>query len=211
MRILLIRHGETDYNLERRIQGHKDIALNARGLKQAQEVADVLVAREKIDAVISSDLLRASKTAQTIADAANAPIFSRIGLRERHMGELEGMLHSDALKKRAKDGKKSLLEYGENQDELGKRLVEAYEDVLAFANEQGYKTVAVVSHGSALNNLLEALVKSRRITFKDADIASAFRKRPKLGNCSVTIIEDGVLQAIAEQWTESIVRERDLI
>jgi len=210
MKIILVRHGETDYNLERRIQGHTDIPLNARGEKQAEEIAEVLHEKEKIDAVFTSDLMRASRTAQLIA-GDSIPMISLRGLRERKMGEIEGMLHKDAIHKRKEDGKPSLLHYGENEVDLCTRLVAAYEEVKRISKEKGYKTALVVSHGSALNNLLESLTRQRIVKFADPEIRTAFFKRPKLGNCSVTIISDDKLVAIAEQWTESIVRERDLI
>ena len=88
-RIIAIRHGETDWNVLGRIQGHTDIGLNPQGQAQAQQVAQAL-AGETLDAVYSSDLLRAWQTAQAIATAAQVPLHAEPGLRERCFGSFEG-------------------------------------------------------------------------------------------------------------------------
>ncbi|MGP1516449.1 MAG: histidine phosphatase family protein [Ottowia sp.] len=88
-RIIAIRHGETDWNRALRMQGHLDIALNLRGLWQAQATARAL-AGEDVAAVYSSDLQRASATARAIAAACCAPLHLEEGLRERHLGSFQG-------------------------------------------------------------------------------------------------------------------------
>lgn len=85
-RIILIRHGETDWNTQTRIQGHIDIALNRRGRWQAQRLGAAL-ADEGLAAVYSSDLQRARETAQAVADASGlsvqvSPTPAREGLRQ---------------------------------------------------------------------------------------------------------------------------------
>ncbi|WP_197285579.1 histidine phosphatase family protein, partial [Burkholderia sp. E168m22] len=88
--ILFIRHGETAWNRIKRIQGHIDIPLADTGLAQAQRLAARLgrEARDgaRIDAVYSSDLMRAQQTAQPFADALGLPLLLREGLRERSYG-----------------------------------------------------------------------------------------------------------------------------
>ncbi len=88
-RIIAIRHGETLWNVDTRIQGHRDIPLNDRGRWQAAQVARAL-AGEPIAAVYASDLLRAHATGAAIAEAAGAPLHAEPDLRERSFGELEG-------------------------------------------------------------------------------------------------------------------------
>ena len=92
-RIIAIRHGETDWNAETRIQGHKDIALNARGQWQARQVARAL-ADEAIARIYSSDLVRAHATAQAIAqknqNESARTVHMHTGLRERGFGLFEG-------------------------------------------------------------------------------------------------------------------------
>jgi probable phosphoglycerate mutase len=93
-RILAIRHGETAWNVDTRIQGQLDIGLNDTGLWQAQRVGQAL-AEETLDAIYSSDLQRAMATAQAIAQATAAPIHPELGLRERHFGHLQGQTWAD--------------------------------------------------------------------------------------------------------------------
>lgn len=89
-RILAIRHGETAWNVDMRIQGHLDIPLNDTGRWQAQRLARALAARGDIHAIYSSDLQRAHDTASAIATVTGAPLATHTGLRERGFGIFEG-------------------------------------------------------------------------------------------------------------------------
>ena len=89
-RILAIRHGETAWNADTRLQGHTDIPLNERGLWQAERTAQALAAQEPLHAIYSSDLQRALVTAQTLARHTQAPLTVLHGLRERGFGKFEG-------------------------------------------------------------------------------------------------------------------------
>lgn len=93
-RIIAIRHGETAWNVSTRLQGHLDIALNAKGLWQAAQVARALEG-EAIDAIYASDLLRAWQTASSIAQATEAPLIASQGLRERCFGSFEGKTYAE--------------------------------------------------------------------------------------------------------------------
>ena len=93
-RLLLIRHGETAWNIDSRIQGHTDIPLNDVGRWQAERVA-LALADEGVDAVFSSDLQRARDTAEAIARTVSRPLQLDEQLRERHFGRLEGLTHGE--------------------------------------------------------------------------------------------------------------------
>lgn len=93
-RIIAIRHGETAWNVDTRIQGHLDVALNDVGLWQAGRVAQAL-ADESLAAIYASDLLRAWQTAQAIAAVASCPLSAHVGLREREFGEFEGRTYAE--------------------------------------------------------------------------------------------------------------------
>jgi 2,3-bisphosphoglycerate-dependent phosphoglycerate mutase len=93
--LFLFRHGETDWNREGRLQGHVDMPLNATGLAQAHALAKSL-RPHRLDAVLSSDLLRARTTAQIVAEALLAPLFIETGLREVNVGAAEGLLWAEA-------------------------------------------------------------------------------------------------------------------
>ena len=88
-RIIAIRHGETAWNVDTRIQGHLDIPLNDTGRWQARQLGKAL-AQEPVTAIYSSDLQRAIATAQAVADSTGAPLIAEPHLRERSFGTLEG-------------------------------------------------------------------------------------------------------------------------
>lgn len=93
-RIIAIRHGETSWNVDARIQGHLDIPLNDIGLWQAQR-AGAALAGESLDAIYSSDLQRALVTAQAISHSTQCPVRPDTGLRERCFGSFEGRTFQD--------------------------------------------------------------------------------------------------------------------
>ncbi|GAB4216628.1 MAG: histidine phosphatase family protein [Rhodoferax sp.] len=93
-RLIVIRHGETAWNVDTRIQGHRDIALNETGVQQARAAAQAL-ADEAIAAIYASDLQRAWMTAQAIAQRSGAPLTADPALRERSFGDFEGHTHTE--------------------------------------------------------------------------------------------------------------------
>lgn len=155
-RILAIRHGETAWNRDTRIQGHIDIPLNERGLWQARRAAEAL-RDEPIAAVYSSDLARAHATAQAIAAARGLPVHTHAGLRERHFGRFEGKTWSEietgwpdealAWRKRVPD---FAPEGGENLLTLRERIANTVHELAArHPGEQ----VVMVAHGGVLDVL----------------------------------------------------------
>lgn len=94
-RITAVRHGETAWNVETRIQGQLDIPLNETGRWQAQRLARALAARESNAAIYSSDLLRAWDTAISIADATKLTLKTDEGLRERGFGTFQGKTYAE--------------------------------------------------------------------------------------------------------------------
>src|SRR5258707_14584191 len=92
--VLFIRHGETDWNRIKRIQGHIDIPLATTGIAQAGQLAQRFLLESKagarIDAVYSSDLQRAQQTAKPFADALGLSLSLHEGLRERWYGDFQG-------------------------------------------------------------------------------------------------------------------------
>ena len=89
MKFYIIRHGQTNWNKEGRIQGKTDIELNEEGIKQAKEAKNILK-DYPIDMIVSSTLKRARKTAEIINEAKNVPIIFKEALEERGLGEFEG-------------------------------------------------------------------------------------------------------------------------
>jgi 2,3-bisphosphoglycerate-dependent phosphoglycerate mutase len=93
-RLIAVRHGETAWNAELRLQGHLDIALNDIGLWQARQAGRAL-AQEPVSMVYASDLARAWETAQAIARPHGVAVAAEPGLRERAFGHFEGRTHAE--------------------------------------------------------------------------------------------------------------------
>ncbi|MES2999170.1 MAG: histidine phosphatase family protein [Pseudomonadota bacterium] len=156
-RIIAVRHGETSWNVDARIQGQKDIGLNDTGRWQARRVGEAL-ASEDITAVYSSDLGRAHQTAQEIAGAAGIPVVADTGLRERSFGMFEGKTfdeihetwpdHAHNWRKRIPDWQPP--EGGESLLELRERVTRTMHELAArHPGEQ----IVVVAHGGVLDTL----------------------------------------------------------
>lgn len=128
MHLLLVRHGETDFNRDRRVQGIVDNPLNAAGLEQARRVAQALAGRG-IAAIYSSPLLRARTTAETIAGLLGLPVVIEHDLRELHQGELDGLTgeelrarYPDVLRAWATDAGSVRLPGGESLQDCQDRI-----------------------------------------------------------------------------------------
>ena len=120
---LLARHGETDWNLERRVQGHTDRPLNESGRAQALALADRL-STESLDAVYSSDLARARETAAVIAARHGLDVIETSDLREKDFGSWEGMTDTEIMA-RFPNAHRGEWGDGESRDELADRVVAA--------------------------------------------------------------------------------------
>jgi broad specificity phosphatase PhoE len=157
LKLILVRHGETYWNDERRVQGgDSDIELNDTGLEQARKLATFLE-NEPIAAILSSPLQRAIATAEVIASHHQLPVEVDQGLRELKVGELEGMsvsnlstTFSQFLMQWWQDGGAMKLPKGESLVELQQRAWKAVERLLerhktSPEHNEG-TTVVVVSH-----------------------------------------------------------------
>lgn len=161
-RLFVVRHGETAWNADRRIQGHTDIGLNARGRRQARRVAEAL-AGEGLDAVYSSDLLRAAETAAAIAAAAGRPVVHDTGLRERAFGHFEGLTYDEIRRRHPEGAERWRLrdpgfgpEGGERLRDFSERCVAA---TLRLAARHPGEAIALVAHGGVLDCLYRAAAR----------------------------------------------------
>jgi probable phosphoglycerate mutase len=159
--VFIFRHGETDWNRERRMQGQTDRPLNSTGLEQAQSLIPFL-REQKIEAIFSSDLLRAQATAKVVAESLQIPIFLSPALRETNLGEAEGLTTDEITAKwgeeiwsRWASIKESDWTFafpgGENKTQHRIRVQAAIEKFLA---ENHYTRIAVSTHGGAMRRLL---------------------------------------------------------
>lgn len=161
-RILAVRHGETDWNRDTRIQGHTDIALNEHGQWQAQQLAQAL-RDEPIAAFYASDLSRALVTAQAVARWHNLPVSTHTGLRERCFGRFEGHTWADLETRWPEDAlawRKRVPHFappgGESLLQLQARVVAAVSELAArHPGEQ----VLMVAHGGVLDILYRAATR----------------------------------------------------
>jgi 2,3-bisphosphoglycerate-dependent phosphoglycerate mutase len=158
-RVFLIRHGETDWNAELRWQGHIDLGLNAAGVRQAEELAENL-AGERIEAFLSSDLKRASQTAEIAAAPHGAPVRTTDRIREVHVGVAEGMVRDQIIERfgeeslarwRNMDDHEFAFPGGESKRQALARGLPAIQE---FLEEDGNRTVAVVFHSLLMRLVL---------------------------------------------------------
>ena len=156
-RIIAIRHGETAWNADSRIQGQRDVGLNETGRWQARRVGEALVG-EEITAVYSSDLGRAEQTAESIADVTGVPVIRTQGLRERRFGLFEGMTFQeihDNWPEQAQNWRRRLPEW--QPPEGGESLIELRERVhrtmVELAARHPGEQIVIVAHGGVLDAL----------------------------------------------------------
>ena len=167
-RIILARHGETDWNRERRWQGHSDRPLTDTGRQQAHALATQLAA-EPIDAVYSSDLIRAHETARIVAEQLGVDVVTVPGLRERRFGSWEGL--QDVEVERRFPGVHGPPD-GETREEMARRVLDSLD---AIAATHRGRTVLVVSHGGPIR----AALRHHRHPSCDEPV----------GNCSIVDLE----------------------
>ncbi|WP_425060756.1 Phosphoserine phosphatase 1 [Sporomusa carbonis] len=160
-RLILVRHGETLWNLERKYQGHSDIALTDKGLRQAKLVAERLNG-EKVDAVYASDLSRALKTAECIAARHNLTVNVVPELREIKFGEWEGLNYEQIterwpglLGKLWSTPDEIQIPGGETFHQLKER---AYTAIKKIVDTHPGQTVVVVAHGGTIGTILCAML-----------------------------------------------------
>jgi probable phosphoglycerate mutase len=189
--LLLVRHGETDWNRDRRFQGHADQPLNDAGREQARALADEL-AGEQIDFIYTSDLVRARETANIVAARLGAEVVVRSELREIDVGDWEGLTWPE-IEERHPEGARSWHEQGqgwasgETYDELGERIIAALRRIAADHPDQ---SVLVVGHGGT--------VRATRAFIEGLSVADSRRQSPGIGNCEVfrVAVEDGAFRGI---------------
>jgi broad specificity phosphatase PhoE len=185
--LILARHGETDWNRDRRWQGHADPPLNAHGRRQALNLAELL-ADEPVDAIYSSDLRRAQETAQIIAERLVAPVVAMPELREIDVGEWSGLTTPEIEERfptgvrRHREGGDG-WERGETHAAMAARVVAA---VMRIAEAHPAGHVVYVGHGGTIRALL---ARAEGLGLREFRVT-----RPAPGNGSVAAIsvKDGM-------------------
>jgi alpha-ribazole phosphatase len=157
VRLIMIRHGETDWNKKQLFQGHSDIPLNALGREQAVRAAEHL-AGEVLDAIYCSDLSRARETASILAQGRSLTPIPDSRLREINFGAWEGMDFTKIYDQYPKEFEAWYKDTGKRAVPGGESLEQVNGRVLSFIREIHAKyqegTVAAVTHGGVIKGLL---------------------------------------------------------
>ncbi len=160
MKLLVIRHGESEADLLDVHEGRADFALTERGHRQAQAMAEYVAENYHIDRIYASTLTRVMQTARHLSDATGVPIRPEHDLMEFNNGLLAGLPHKEATEKypripdlppdQAVYGQESLVNFRDRAEKmLAKILSKAAND----------ETVAVVTHGGTINQLYHVFLK----------------------------------------------------
>jgi glucosyl-3-phosphoglycerate phosphatase len=161
IRVVLWRHGQTDWNVENRFQGHSDIPLNKVGEYQVTAAAKVLAGLNP-DRIISSDLIRAQSTAAALSKITNLKVEINAGLRETDGGLWEGKLasenrasHGELFANWYEGGDEAAGVTGERRSDVAKRAIAVIEK--ETANFAG--TIVFVTHGGTVRSVLGSILK----------------------------------------------------
>jgi probable phosphoglycerate mutase len=158
-RVLAVRHGETDWNVENRIQGQLDVPLNALGRWQAQRLA-LAMSGEAIDAIYTSDLRRTVETAVPTARGRGIEYVTERGLRERGFGVFEGLTFTEIEQRWPEQSARWRRREPEFGAEGGETLNEFYARSVAMttrlATAHPGQTILIVTHGGVLDCLYRA-------------------------------------------------------
>jgi alpha-ribazole phosphatase/probable phosphoglycerate mutase len=178
MKLLLIRHGQTDWNIARRFQGHSNVPLNEFGRKQAAALAERL-SPQQVDALYSSDLERAFETAKMIVHLSGRKpdLHSDLRLREINFGDWEGLSYNEikekypeALLARENDVYKNAPPNGETLEQLTVRVQSMLDELYLKHKDQ---TVIVVAHGGVLQILLCCALKLKPTMYWQFHLSTA--------------------------------------
>jgi glucosyl-3-phosphoglycerate phosphatase len=174
-RLLLLRHGRTQWNAQQRFQGHADPPLDVQGHAQAAAAAEVIAAMHP-QVIVSSDALRASQTADPLAQATGLALRQDSRLRERGLGQWEGLTRDEVAQRFPDEyadwaaGHDVTRVGGESREEVAARVVAAVADL------PDVPLAVLVMHGASANTLANALL----------GLDQHLRLLTSLGNCHWT-------------------------
>ncbi len=187
--VKLIRHGETDWNFENRIQGQKQVGLSKRGVVQSEEVAELLKST-KIDEIYSSDLKRSVQTAEIINQSFGLPIIQLPGLREMDYGDWEGKLWSDVYDANPNLnnsweslGMKFFAPEGETALGFRSRVIDTFRNIVLNCIAEN---ILIVTHAQVIKVIMTCF---REV--KESEIFTFV----KLKNCCIETIDTEAIEA----------------
>lgn len=190
MELTLVRHGETEWNRLRRCQGSSDIPLNETGRAQAQRLAKTM-RNEKLDAIFSSGLRRASETAREIAKYHRLEVGVNENFREMDQGDFEGVefsvireKHPDKLKMWTENPENFRIPGGESLSEVQRR---AMRGITGIRKNPQNSRIVVVSHNLTIISLLCGFSGNSMSRFRDFKISEASRTVVRWDGAKYTI------------------------
>ncbi|MBS3873591.1 MAG: histidine phosphatase family protein [Firmicutes bacterium] len=186
LRIIVVRHGETDHNKNNILQGHLDIPLNETGVKQAEQLGTWLSQRYTIDHIYSSPLARALKTAELVAEKQPARLTLLPGLMEINVGTWQGLTSEqckladpELCQQLREDGLHTRRPQGESYWDLYQRTSAALEHVV---KEHTRGTIALFTHGGCVRTIIAHAMSAPPELF-------AFNSALMVGNTSFSLLE----------------------
>ena len=189
MKLVIVRHGETEWNVQHKVMGQLDSPLTAKGIQQAKAIGDRL-RRLKFTSIYSSDLGRAVQTANIIAETCGKQIIFDAELREWNMGIFEGLTVSEMHKKFPQErqdyeqiGDEYIIPKGESLTQCRAR---GFRILNAIAERHSDENVVVVTHGCVLMGFFEMVL----------DLRSGNTWRFKLDNANFCTFE-----YVKERWS----------
>jgi probable phosphoglycerate mutase len=212
--LILIRHGETDWNRELRFQGHVDVGLNAVGLEQARRLA-LRLAGETAHRVYASDLLRTRQTAQPLSLTLGLDVQAMAGLREQNFGIVDGMRvddikaeHPEAWAGWLRFDEHHCMPGGETTREFHARVMAALQQI---ALSHGGETVVVVTHGGVLDMVYRTARALGLNGPRQSDIPNAGLNRVRVREGSVEIISWADIAHLADLPPQPVYDQKKLV
>lgn len=195
MDLILVRHGETIWNKERRVQGFSDIDLNDTGVSQARRLA-LFLKGTPIPAIYSSPLVRALNTARIINEYHQAPIYVEPGLMEMDQGDFEGLTFQELmacekgfLQKWLSDPSSVQMPHGESFIDVQQRAWKIIEGIIdkAKLNVHQCENVLVVSHKFTIASILCKIKNIELSNFREVCVDTASRTIVRFENTAASI------------------------
>lgn len=210
--VWVVRHGETPWNVERRVQGWEDIPLNETGIRQAQALARHLSRSRQhgnqIDAIYASDLKRARMTAEIVSEALSLPVIVDEGVRERHFGVLQGLVFSTMEEHQPEAARiwksrdpDAILPQGESLRRFHERVTTAID---AMAARHIGQRIMVVSHGGAMDIIWRHAKQASLQAPREAELLNASINRLKVTPDRWEIIEWGNVAHLPDDATHDV-------
>ncbi|WJZ08363.1 Glucosyl-3-phosphoglycerate phosphatase [Corynebacterium glaucum] len=162
-RLILLRHGQTEYNATRRMQGQLDTELSARGVEQARAAA-LLMREFGVSRIISSDLVRAKRTAEIIAAVLGLELTEDRRLRETHLGDWQGKTHEEVdqasagIRAHWRNNAGWAPPAGESRLDVARRARPVVDELMVTYDGWDGSAVLLVAHGGTISALTSNLL-----------------------------------------------------